>query len=249
MSTTIALFDLGSTLLYTRSPWEPIQKRGDEALALSLHNSGIHINSDSFVSEFGGFISTYYADQAKTRDFLEKTSLVALQEILASKGFPDTSQGVLRTALDAMYAITQKNWQLEEDALLTFEKLKENGIRLGLISNTSDDKNVQQLIDHWNIRHYFDFIITSAGFGIRKPDGRIFQAALDFFQTSPANSVMVGDSLEADILGANGKGIYSILINRRVNVDQELLNKIQPSAVVSRLSQIPDLLFESNRYG
>ena len=53
---------------------------------------------------------------------------------------------------------------------------------------------------------------------------------------------MVGDTLEADILGANQMGIYSIWITRRVTVPEEGELAIQPQAVITSLDQIPGLL-------
>ena len=237
------LFDLGSTLLYTKEPWEPIHRLGDLALASFLNKSGIQITVDAFTSKWGGFISSYYADQEKSQNYLEKTTAVYLQEILEFHGYPHISETILRGALDELYAVTQRNWQLEEDALPTLEKFRINGLRMGLISNTSDDKNVQQLIDRWHIRPYMDFIITSAEFGFRKPDGSIFQAALDNLHTDPAEAAIVGDSLEADIFGANLKGIFSIFINRRVTQSNPRDKNILPKVTISTLSQLLDVVF------
>jgi putative hydrolase of the HAD superfamily len=156
-----------------------------------------------------------------------------------------------------MYAITQQNWYLEDDAIPTLEMLRERGYRLGMISNTSDDKNVQQLVDRWKLRPYFEIIITSAGCGIRKPDERIFRLALDHFDVPPEATAMVGDTLEADILGANQIGIRSIWITRRVEgpdfearplrerIDHSTAYRsesLRPDATISRLNEIPSLL-------
>ena len=163
---------------------------------------------------------------------------------MALHGFQDISDSVVRAALDAMYSITQQNWYLEADAIPTLKTLREQGYRLGMISNTSDDRNVQQLVDRCGLRPYFDTILTSAGCGIRKPDARIFQLALDYFGIPPEQTAMVGDMLEADILGANQLGIYSIWISRRAQGPGEGQLKIQPQAVITTLDQIPKLLAE-----
>jgi len=146
--------------------------------------------------------------------------------------------------LEALYTVTQQNWYLEEDALSTLETLKSRGYRLGLISNTSDDLNVQGIVSRWGLRPYFETIVTSAALGIRKPDVRIFQVALDHFQVQSAEAAMVGDTLEADVLGANRLGIYSIWITRRINLPEDGELAIEPQAVVSALGQIPGLLTE-----
>jgi HAD superfamily hydrolase (TIGR01662 family) len=238
----VIFFDLGSTLIYSKNPWLPIYKKADLALATSLSLSGIKINRTAFHTRVGGFLSSYYENFIK--DNIEKTSFSVLREILVKKGIKNIPDENLRSALKAMYAVTQQNWYLEEDAISTLKSLKSRGYHLGLISNTSDDANVQEIVDRWGIRLYFEFIITSAALGIRKPDPRIFKVALDYFDVQPQAAVMVGDMLNADVLGANQIGIYSIWITRRVKLPDEGELTIQPQAVVTRLDQIPELLID-----
>lgn len=58
-----------------------------------------------------------------------------------------------------------------------------------------------------------DHILVSEDLGIRKPDPRIFERALDLAGAQPDESVMIGDSLQADIAGAASIGIGTIWIN------------------------------------
>jgi HAD superfamily hydrolase (TIGR01662 family) len=238
----VVFFDLGSTLVYSRDLWPPIYEQADRALVEMLCRSGIDIDPAAFYTEFGGFIRSYYDKLAE--DNLEPTAYKVLSDLLSQKGFRNVPDPVLRAALGALYAVTQQNWFLEEDAISTLETLKSGGYRLGLISNTSDDNNVQGIIDRWGLRQFFETIVTSAALGIRKPDARIFQIALDRFQIQPDAAVMIGDALNADVLGANRSGIYSVWITRHVHFPEEGELAIQPQAVVSALSQIPDLLAE-----
>ncbi len=255
MPLTTVLFDLGSTLIYSKNPWPPIFERADRALVEVLQRGGFVMNSASFYADFNTFLDTYYAQRGTGT--VEITTSTSLAELLARKGFRNVSGAVIREALDAMYAVTQQNWVLEDDAIPTLEILREHGCRLGMISNTSDDKNVQQLLDRWGLRSYFEFIVTSAGCGVRKPDERIFRLALDHFGVRPEAAAMIGDTLEADILGANRIGMYSIWITRRVtgpdpapslrrerssDRSKQSYPPIQPDATVSKLSEIPSLL-------
>jgi putative hydrolase of the HAD superfamily len=242
MRISTIFFDLGSTLVYSKDPWSPIFIEADQALTTALRKAGISLRGKASNTEYSGFLDTYYAERGDS--VIEKTATGSLKEILVSEGNQDVADVTLRTALDSMYAVTQRNWYLEEDAIPTLEILRQRGLRLGLISNTSDDKNVQQLIDRFCLRSYFECIVTSAGCGIRKPDGRIFQMALNHFQVPPQGVMMVGDTLEADALGANLKGIYSVWITRRVTLPGEGELVIQPQAVISSLAQIPGLLTE-----
>jgi HAD superfamily hydrolase (TIGR01662 family) len=238
----VVFFDLGSTLVYSKDPWLPFYEEADRALVEMLCRAGVGIDPASFYTEFSGFIRSYYDKPAA--DNLEKTTFTVLRDMLSRKGFRSVPEPILRSALEAMYAVTQKNWYLEEDAIPTLETLKSRGYRLGLISNTSDDKNVQGIVDRWGLRPFFETIVTSAELGIRKPDARIFKAALDRIRVQPEAAVMVGDMLEADVLGANQSGIYSIWITRRIQMPEEGELAIKPQAVITALDQIPDLLVE-----
>jgi HAD superfamily hydrolase (TIGR01662 family) len=235
-------FDLGSTLIYSKDPWPPIYEQADRALLEALGRGSVFIDPAAFSAEFGGFIRSYYENRSD--DNREKTIMAVLGECLQRKGFRDVADHVMRTGLDAMYAVTQRNWYLDEDTIPTLETLHNRGYTLGLISNTSDDKNVQQLLDRDNLRPFFETIVTSAALGIRKPDTRIFKAALDQVKIDPGEAAMVGDLLDADILGANHAGMYSIWITRHVHHTQEGELTIQPQAVVPALQQIPGLLAE-----
>jgi HAD superfamily hydrolase (TIGR01662 family) len=236
----VVLFDFGSTLIYTKDPWPPIYEQADRALVQVFQRAGVPLEVKAFSSEFETFLDCYYAERGASS--IEKTTFSALQELLQKKGLHDTPDSVVRSALDAMYYITQQNWYLEGDAIPTLKTLLDHGYRLGMVSNTSDDDNVQQMVDRWELRPFFELIVTSAGVGFRKPDERIFRPALDHFGVPPAQVAMVGDSLEADILGANQLGIYSIWITRRISLPEEGVLAIQPQAVIPTLDIIPGLL-------
>ncbi|NDV16461.1 noncanonical pyrimidine nucleotidase, YjjG family [Muricauda sp. TY007] len=63
------------------------------------------------------------------------------------------------------------------------------------------------------IDHYFQKIIDSEMAGVKKPNRYIFELALDMAQVDPQNSLMVGDNLEADILGAKAMGMQVLHYN------------------------------------
>jgi len=236
----VILLDFGSTLIYSKDPWPPIYEQADRALVQVFRQAGVPLEIKAFSSEFETFLDSYYA--VRGTGMIEKTTFSALQELLQQKGFQEIPASVVRTALDAMYSITQQNWYLETDAIPTLKTLQAHGYRLGMVSNTSDDKNVQQLVDRWELRPFFETIVTSASCGFRKPDQRIFRLALDHFGVPPEQVAMVGDSPEADILGANQLGLYSIWITRRASLLEEGELTIQPQAVIPTLDLLPGLL-------
>jgi HAD superfamily hydrolase (TIGR01662 family) len=236
----VVFFDLGSTLIYSKDPWPPIYDQADRALMKALQQAGIPLEINAFSSEFETFLDSYYAGRGASP--YERTTFSVLSELLEQNGFHNIPASVVRSALDDMYSITQQNWYIETDALPTLETLRVKGYRLGIISNSSDDKNVQQLVDRYGMRRYFDSIITSAGCGIRKPDQRIFNLALEYYRVPPEQAAMVGDTPEADILGANQLGIFSIWITRRAQVNEIDKLTIKPQATITELGQLTQLL-------
>ncbi len=235
-------FDLGKTLLYPKSAWQSVFLRADKALTHSLIEQDISVDESTFPYEFAERLNRYYVDRETT--LRELGAMQLLQQLLAEKGFSDVPIARQRIALNAFYAITQKNWLLEADAYPVLDALKLMGYKLALLSNAADDLDVQALVDKHRLRHYFEFIRSSAKAGYRKPHAYIFKEALNAMNLFSEQCIMVGDSLDADILGANKLGIYSVWINRRVNKGTKTLSEIRPNAVIQALSDLPKLLVE-----
>jgi len=238
------MFDLGNTLMHAVAPdmWPDVIRHGNEALMDYLCSRDILTDCDNFTLEFNQRLHQYYAK--RDVQMIETSTLLVLKELLEEKGYNNVSNETIRESLDAHYAVTQKNWQLEKDTISCLEALQQSHYKMGLLSNAGDDRDVQQLVEKFKIAPYFDIVLTSAACGFRKPHPRIFEIAMEFFNVRPEEVAMVGDTLDADILGANQLGIYSIWLTRRVEVppDEEL--KIQPDATINTLGEIPGLLRE-----
>jgi putative hydrolase of the HAD superfamily len=238
------IFDLGSTLVHFEGDMLEAISRSITTLTVSLNQSGLDLEWQAFKHDFLHELDKYRAE--RDSQFVEYTTAYILRTYLSALGYPRVPEEVVRKALVDMYAVTQEHWRVEKDAQPTLNALQERGYRLGIISNAADDADVQTLIDEANIRLYFDFIISSAALGIRKPDERIFQNALNRWRLKPQQVAMVGDTLEADILGARRADIFAIWITRRAAVSPgaNLQEMIKPDATISRLEQLPSLLEE-----
>ncbi len=60
------------------------------------------------------------------------------------------------------------------------------------------------------LEHYFSHVVLSEEAGFLKPDKRIFEYAMKLNGSMPAETIMIGDSYEADIIGAQNAGIDQI---------------------------------------
>ncbi len=84
--------------------------------------------------------------------------------------------------------------------------------RLHIITNGFEEVQFQKLTRS-GIHSYFNEIVHSETIGIKKPDRRIFEWALEKARVAPQQAVMIGDSLEVDILGAKEAGMHAIHVN------------------------------------
>jgi putative hydrolase of the HAD superfamily len=112
--------------------------------------------------------------------------------------------------------------------------LREAGLRLGIISNWS--WNLRKRCDQVGITPYFDHIMGSAYAGCIKPHPCIFEKALAALGVSPQRALHVGDSYEADVVGARAVGMDAVLVDR---TDPE---QPRDCPVVSDLRQLYPLL-------
>lgn len=231
------LFDLGGTLMYARDPWKPYEARADEALAQRLRSLGMDLPL-TFAAEFRERVHEYHDE--RDQNLFETTYFSVVRAMLVERGFAQVTDSAIRSALDALFAVTQENWVLEEDALLTLKLLESAGYRMGLVSNAGDNQDVFQLVERFQIEPFFDFILTSAACSYRKPHPRIFELALLHWNLPAQDAVMVGDTLEADVLGAQNAGLASIWVTRRARHSGKPL--IQPDLSVATLLEIPQRL-------
>jgi len=84
--------------------------------------------------------------------------------------------------------------------------------RLHLITNGFNDIQGLKLASS-NLTHYFEEVITSEHSGHLKPDPRMFRHALERTGATAAESLMIGDNLECDVLGAYNAGIDQVYFN------------------------------------
>ncbi len=86
--------------------------------------------------------------------------------------------------------------------------------QLHIITNGFEEVQYKKLKNS-GIFHYFSTITTSEEVGLKKPNPLVFEKAMKKANASPYLSVMIGDSFEADILGADNLGMETIFYNYR----------------------------------
>ena len=159
---------------------------------------------------------------------------------------PQEADRLAHGALEASFDSVVRQWQLYPDTLSTLSALRAAGYRLGCVSNTNDGAHVWRLVDRFGLRPWLSPIYTSEEIGLRKPDPAIFQMLLAEWEMPPSAVIMVGDTLDADVLGAHNVGMCGIWIDRGpVNPwsgNEEAVDRVRPDATIKQLEELPDLL-------
>jgi len=97
------------------------------------------------------------------------------------------------------------------DVIPTLQWLREHGYRIGSVTNRSQgDEPFREELRHHGLLDYFEVLSISCEVGYMKPHAAIFQHALEALDVAPEDAVMVGDSLRADVAGAQALGMTAV---------------------------------------
>jgi putative hydrolase of the HAD superfamily len=129
-------------------------------------------------------------------------------------------------------------YRCEAWSLALAERALHTTHRLGLVTNGPFDIQRAKLAAS-GLEPYFSAVTVSTEVGAGKPDPEIFSYALTQLGAAPTDAVMVGDSLERDVVAAQAAGIKVIWLNRS---RQSRPAGIRPDAEVETLNEVIGLL-------
>jgi putative hydrolase of the HAD superfamily len=93
---------------------------------------------------------------------------------------------------------------------------------LGVVSNFAIPECVTKLMQRHGLEKLFDAIVVSGAVNRRKPHPEIFQKALQELGVTAEETVFVGDTIDADVMGAKAAGMKTIFVERRLQKDAEI---------------------------
>lgn len=113
--------------------------------------------------------------------------------------------------------------------------LQKHGYHLAIISNSIfSSKTLMRYMDEFDIGDYFEFVLSSADVGCRKPSSKIFDTACRTFNVTPNKSIVfVGNNYEKDVIGSASAGLMPILYDPHAcNHDCTSINKLSDLMII-----------------
>lgn len=214
------LFDLGDTLWYRESQesWERLEEASNQH-AVNLLRQHIHSSALPGLDDraLGHALRRAFDAQVRAtirgKPLLEPDAAQAVACVLRKWGFDEANHALCEALFEALRVRIPNSRPLFPDALATLAELRRRGYLLGIVTNRlwggkpfHEDLQSIGLLDYFSFKH----IAISGDLGLRKPNPQIFEHVLKSFDATPQETAMVGDSLSADILGAQPLGIYAI---------------------------------------
>jgi HAD superfamily hydrolase (TIGR01549 family) len=214
------LFDLGDTLWYRESQegWERLEgianQHAIELLRRHISPASLPASDDQLLGQRlrRAFDAQIRATIRRT-PLLEPDALQAIGCVLQEWGIQERDASLCRALFEALRVRIPESRPLFPDALSTLAELRRRGYALGIVTNRLwggqpflEDLHMLGLLNYFDLNH----IAISGDLGLRKPNAQIFEYALNALHVSPHETAMIGDSLSADVLGAQPLGIYAV---------------------------------------
>jgi putative hydrolase of the HAD superfamily len=150
-----------------------------------------------------------YASDAAARAFWTEYYAFALRDVV-----PDLPRPEIVSAGEALYDWYKDpaQWEPFPDTIAALRAAKERGLIQGVVSDWGSD--LIPILHAHEITLLMDFVVASAVVGSSKPHRDIFLYALARAGVRAEETVYVGDSYLADVLGSRGAGLHPVLIDR-----------------------------------
>ncbi|MBF8299532.1 MAG: putative hydrolase superfamily [Dehalococcoidia bacterium] len=131
---------------------------------------------------------------------------------------------------------------VDECAVETLGKVRDLGLKMGLICNTGATPGMTQrvFLKQVGIAQFFDILVFSDEERLSKPAPRIFELTLERLSATAAETVHVGDHGLNDVVGAKKAGLRAIWLRRK----PEDVPAVAPDVSIDSLRETPTALVE-----
>ena len=220
-------FDLDHTL------WD-FEKNSAKAYALCFKENKIDLHLQSFLSTYVPINLDYWKLYREEKVSKEDLKTGRLKDSFQALNY-SISNNLIDKIADEYLAHLPKFDTLFDGTIeiLTYLKAKYS---LHIITNGFGEIQNDK-IEKSGIKSFFTELITSDEVGLKKPNPKVFEYALSKANAKTQESIMIGDSMEADIQGAINVGMKAIHFN-----PDKLLFKKHHKIEINHLNEIKNYL-------
>ena len=161
---------------------------------------------------------------------------IVLRYLFFKHGIEIEKRSSWKDILTVYYKVIHGVRRVYPDVMGTLKYFKESGIRMAIISNTTNPQFIkEEELCRTGLSTYFEFAIFSSSTPYRKPHPSIFNAAISKLNLDAENILFVGDDLKTDVMGAQSVGMQTAWLNRDLS---ELVENITPHYQITSLSEL-----------
>jgi putative hydrolase of the HAD superfamily len=204
----------------------------------SLQGQGLDYDCDRFIDVYRPIARQQIAE-AKANGWTEMDYKKRLILTLKELGVKDPSRSQLAIrAWDDYLAEWPRQTSFYPETPTILEQLR-GRYKLGVVTNFMDGPTARRIFDDLDYNAIFDSLIVSAEVGYMKPAPILFEKALEELDSKAENTLMVGDTYEADVVGAHNAGLRGVLIDLYGAHIEQLRGS---DAVINRIGDFPRVL-------
>lgn len=192
------------------------------------------------VYDFELFYKNYLAHNERLwdryrRGFIKQEELRVKRMWLALLDFKIANDGLSQKMNEMFLDLLPTRTLLFPYAIETLQYLSDKNYGLHLITNGFEYVQHRKL-KYSGLDRFFKEVITSEGSNSIKPNKEIFEYAFRKANANPATSIMIGDTLDVDILGAMNAGIDQVFVNHT-----GITGDIKPTYTVTSLKELEEI--------
>lgn len=223
---TSVFFDLGDTLIDR----DLVYKNREDLNLRTFKEFGMEVSVDEFNSALKATL-----EEGKNYD--GKLKPLGIFSFLLCKNLGKEVNMHTAAEIDKRFLEhSLKYTRLKEGTENILKYIKNKKYLLVLISNF-DSYTGNRLVDDFDLRKYFDYILISEEFGAEKSTITPFKFIIKKFNLNPEKCIMIGDNETEDVIAAKGLGIKTArIVQKKDNVNSNA------DFIIERLDELREIL-------
>ncbi len=238
------IFDFGFTLFEFKDAsvkkYLESYKIGLDKSVAKLKEYKVIENQDTeklFINTFIKERNSNFKNSIKTKR--EFPTHILFHSIFKKLGLRSLSHERYQELADLYHFHEEQQWIPLKNTKKTLETLTNiKDLKIGVLSNHPNHNTIENLLKKYDLYHFFNIVVTSAKFGMRKPDPGIFHYTIkQMGLKDPSLCLIIGDEY-ADIMGGYRAGLKTILYKRTIRFPFEQEIKINDYIEINDISEI-----------